>query len=262
MSDLVSILTVLWPVALAAVAAVVLERLAPWRREQRRDLLAWLQIVVLYLSALIFTRLTVPLAGVGGAIWGGEQGIGLFHLVEVPLWLAVIVGVLALDVADYLRHRLQHSFEGLWRVHRVHHSDEQVDAATALKFHPFEVALTALFGLGTVLLLGLPVMAVLVHGALVLLFDFWEHANVRTPRAVHALHAVLVTPALHRVHHSDVEHHYNANFGIIFSIWDRIFGTYCAPERVEGEISFGLGAENRLDFRSIGALLSDPFRKG
>lgn len=250
------------PLIGAVLVAVGLERMRPWRRGLRLDGLRWLHVGVLYLASVILVRLLIPVSVAQASIDAAGAGIGVFNLVSVPLWISVPATVLALDFADYARHWLQHRFGLLWRAHRVHHSDEHLDAATALRFHPFEVALTVIGYLVVVGVFGAPVLGVAIHASLVILFDVWEHANIATPAWSRRLTRVIVTPDVHRLHHSENPAHHDTNYGIIFTLWDRLFGTYMPPDPSRGTIRFGLGPENRLTFDSLEGLLSDPFRRG
>jgi len=261
MISLLHLITAFAPVLVAVAIALVLERVAPWRAGWRRDGLGWLQVGVIYVLGTLLVRLVLPFSLVSASHFAAETQIGLFNLVEVGLWLAIPVTVLAIDLGDYLRHRLEHRFAALWRIHRLHHADEMIDTATALKFHPAEVLVTAGIAVAIVLALGAPIAAVLVYIALVVAFDVWLHANVRMPVESRHLNWAVMTPDLHRIHHGEEDGQQTANFGVIFSVWDRVFGTYYPADRLERELSFGLGDGNRLKFDTLGEMLADPLRK-
>lgn len=248
------------PLIIAVLVAVALERIRPWRGTWQRDGLGWLQVVVVYLVGVIFTRLIIPVSAVGAALYAENSGIGLFNWVDAPLWLTVPIAVLAIDIGDYLRHRLHHAAGLFWRMHRLHHADEMIDTATAIRFHPLEVLLTVAFAVAIVLVLGAPLEATIVHAGLVVVFDLWVHANIATPRWTRRLLPVFVTPELHRLHHSDEERFHGSNFGVIFSIWDRAFGTYAHPDMAPADMRFGLGKDSTLSYASLSSMLTDPVR--
>ncbi len=250
------------PLVALAGFAVVLERRFPWRAGLRQDGLHWLQSTVLMLVGNVVARLILPLSVFSAGIYAASHGIGLFNVVETPFWLVFPLSLLTLDLVDYLRHRLQHVSQTFWRVHRVHHSDEVIDASTALRFHPLEALLTSAGHVGMVLLVGVPPEAAVIFAFVALFFDVWEHANVQTPRFVRHLELVLITPSMHRFHHGSDEAHMSKNFGTIFSIWDRVFGTYRCSTELHVDTRFGLGSSSTLSFQTLGDLLFDPLRKG
>jgi sterol desaturase/sphingolipid hydroxylase (fatty acid hydroxylase superfamily) len=176
--------------------------------------------------------------------------------------VAVPAGVVLLDLAVYLQHRVFHAVPALWRLHRVHHADLELDATTGLRFHPIEILLSMAIKIAAVAALGAPAAAVLAFEVLLNAGALFSHANLALPRGLDAvLRAVLVTPAMHRVHHSVVRAETDSNFGFCLSWWDRLFGTYRAapaagPDRVTiGLEAFRDPAELRLD-----RLLTQPFR--
>lgn len=250
------------PLVALAGTAVVLERRFPWRAGRRLDGLHWLQSAVLMLLGNILARLILPLSVFSAGIYAASQGIGLFNRIEAPLWLVFPLSLLLLDLVDYLRHRLLHISQTLWRAHRVHHSDEEIDASTALRFHPFEALITAACHVGIVLLVGVPPEAAVAFVFIALFFDVWEHANMHTPRFFRHLELVLITPSMHRFHHGADGVQMSKNFGVIFSIWDRAFGTYRSSAELQMDTRFGLGSSNRQSFETLRDLLFDPLRKG
>ncbi|MEM6973271.1 MAG: sterol desaturase family protein [Pseudomonadota bacterium] len=266
MEDAITTLSTLasafWPVGLGICLAVALERLIPNGARPNLDGLRWLQTVIIYLAGIVFARLVLPVTVAGAAVTASEGGIGLFNQLALPFWLVLPLSLLALDLGQYWRHRLHHATELFWRMHRLHHADEEIDTRTAFRFHPFEVALAVLVDLGVVFTLGVPPAAIVVFFAVVVFFDIWEHASVATPPWTRRLLPVFVTPEMHRMHHGDDPALYNANFGIVFSLWDRLFGTFRHPAMLTQDVRHGLGVENTLRFNTLGRLLMDPFRKG
>jgi sterol desaturase/sphingolipid hydroxylase (fatty acid hydroxylase superfamily) len=175
----------------------------------------------------------------------------------------VLLAVLLLDLAIYLQHVMFHAVPALWRVHRMHHSDTDLDVTTGLRFHPVEIVLSMLIKFAAIAALGAPAVAVLLFEVLLNATSMFNHANLRLPERVDAaLRQVLVTPDMHRVHHSVIERETNSNFGFNLALWDRLFGTYRAqPEAGHEGMTIGVEqfrdpAEARLD-----RMLTQPFRE-
>ncbi|MEM1140247.1 MAG: sterol desaturase family protein, partial [Pseudomonadota bacterium] len=155
------------------------------------------------------------------------SGIGLFNWLDAPIWLSVPLSILLLDCAIYWQHVLTHRVPMLWRLHRVHHSDHDVDVTTALRFHPFEIAFSMGLKIGLVVALGAPAAAVVLFEVILNGMAMFNHANARLPRWLERpLRWLVVTPEMHRIHHSQDEAETNSNYGFNLSLWDRIFGTY------------------------------------
>jgi sterol desaturase/sphingolipid hydroxylase (fatty acid hydroxylase superfamily) len=226
---------------LAAMAAW--ELAAPRRRQAIGRLTRWPgNLGVVVLSTLLL-RLLFPTAAVGLAVIGEEQGWGLLNALALPWWAIVVAGVLVLDLAIYLQHVLFHAVPTLWRLHRMHHADLEFDVTTGLRFHPLEILLSMAIKLGAVAALGPPAVAVLLFEVLLNATSMFNHGNVRMPLGLdRALRWLLVTPDMHRVHHSILPHETNSNFGFSLSWWDRLFGTYRA-QPAAGHDAMTLGIE-------------------
>ncbi len=183
---------------------------------------------IILLNAII-VRLLMPAGAVGIAVWVGHAHFGLLHWLGVPYTEAVITSVILLDGIIYAQHVLFHAIPLLWRLHMVHHADQDIDVTTGLRFHPIEILLSMLIKMSVVALLGVPPLAVILFEIILNGMAMFNHANVRLPRRLDAiLRPVLVTPDMHRVHHSIIRKETNSNFGFNLSIWDRIFHTYQA----------------------------------
>jgi sterol desaturase/sphingolipid hydroxylase (fatty acid hydroxylase superfamily) len=242
---------------------VVWEVVAARRRQTIKRLIRWpgnLAIVVLDTLAV---RLAFPLAAVGAAVYASEQGWGLLNQVQVPNGVAIILSMLVLDLAIYFQHRLFHAVPWLWRLHRMHHSDLEFDVTTGLRFHPFEILLSMGIKMAIVVLIGAPAVAVLAFEVLLNAASLFNHGNVGIPpRVDRGLRRIVVTPDMHRVHHSTIRCETDSNFGFSVPWWDRLFGTYRAqPEK--GHLDMTIGIE---DFRTIRDLRLDqmlvqPFRR-
>lgn len=169
----------------------------------------------------------LPVSTVLPARWAAAHGVGLLHQVALPFAVVAVVTVLARSLSTYAVHRLSHAAPLLWRVHRVHHADAGVDLSTGLRNHPAELAIVAPMLAGVTVLLGLDAGVLLIYEAVALPFALWSHANLRLPPGLdRRLRWLLVTPAMHHVHHSAVRAEADSNYGDVFSGWDRLFGTY------------------------------------
>ncbi|MCE8019978.1 sterol desaturase family protein [Halomonas sp. MCCC 1A11036] len=237
---------------LLVLAAMALWEFRAVRREQRiRRWQRWpgnLSILVLDTLAV---RLLFPLAAVGAALVAAEHGWGLFHLLSAPLWLALPLSVLLLDAAIYFQHRLFHAVPWLWRLHRMHHADLEFDVTTGLRFHPLEILISMGIKIAAVMLLGAPAVAVLLFEVLLNATSMFNHGNVRLPERVdRRLRLIVVTPDMHRVHHSIVRHETDSNFGFNLPWWDRLFGTY-RDQPGAGHLGMTLGIEAFRDPREL-----------
>ena len=201
---------------------------APRRRPESR-IVRWpnnLGIVALNAGLV---RLAFPVTAVGLALFAEEKGWGLFHALNPPSWLAVGASVVLLDLAIYLQHVLFHAVPALWRLHRMHHADLEFDVTTGLRFHPVEILLSAGIKLTVIAALGPPALAVLVFEILLNATSMFNHGNVRMPPALDRIvRWFVVTPDMHRVHHSIHPRETNSNFGFNLPWWDRLLGTYRA----------------------------------
>lgn len=203
------------------------EVLAPRRALTVSRTLRWSNNLGLVFFNSIMLRLVFPAAAVGMAAFAAEQGWGVFNSFSVPLWLAVLLSLVAMDFIIYLQHVLVHRVSLLWRLHRVHHADLDYDVTTGARFHPLEILLSMLIKFATIALLGAPLVAVIVFEVVLNAMAMFNHANVRLPLGLdRLLRTLAVTPDMHRVHHSVEMDEANSNFGFNLSIWDRLFGTY------------------------------------
>jgi sterol desaturase/sphingolipid hydroxylase (fatty acid hydroxylase superfamily) len=193
------------------------------------------------------------------AAWGADRGLGLLHTVEMPTWTGFIVCFLALDLWTYLWHRANHRLPLLWRFHRMHHSDEQMDVTTATRFHLGEITLSTLVRLPLVLLLGLSPATILMYDAVLLAVTQFHHANVGVGEALdRGLRYAIVTPNMHRVHHSMVRAETDSNYASILSIWDRVFRTY--RERSDYRtVRYGVEGLSGDRFQTLRGMLLTPF---
>lgn len=228
--------------ALVFVSMLAWELLAP-----RRDLtvprkLRWVNNLGLFVLNSMVLRLLFPAAAVGLALSVADIGWGLFNLLDLPFWFEAAAAVLLLDLAIYLQHILMHRVPLLWRLHRVHHADLDIDLTTGSRFHTIEIIVSMLIKWGVILLLGPALVAVLIFELLLNGMAIFNHANVSLPPAVEkVVRYLLVTPDMHRVHHSTVKRETDSNYGFNLSIWDRVFGTYIdQPEMGHDGMTIGI----------------------
>ena len=224
-------------VFLAVLVAMALwEVAAPRRRQDIPRVIRWTNNLALVVVDTVILRLTFPILAVGLALMAKERGWGLFNALDIPLWLAVLLSILLLDLAIYLQHVLFHAVPGLWRLHRMHHADLEFDVTTGLRFHPVEIVLSMVIKLAVVAALGAPAVAVLLFEVLLNATALFNHANIRLPTGVdRVLRWVMVTPDMHRVHHSVIPAETNSNFGFNLPWWDRLLGTYRAQPKAGHE---------------------------
>jgi sterol desaturase/sphingolipid hydroxylase (fatty acid hydroxylase superfamily) len=224
------------------VSMLAWELLAPRRNLSVSKPLRWLNNLGLFALNSVVLRLLFPAAAVGIALAVAEMGWGLFNLLALPFWLEVIAAVLLLDLAIYLQHILMHRVSLLWRLHRVHHADLDIDLTTGSRFHTIEIIVSMLIKGMVILLLGPALIAVLVFEVLLNGMAIFNHANVSLPSAVErVVRYLLVTPDMHRVHHSTVKRETNSNYGFNLSVWDRIFSTYIdQPEKGHDKMTIGI----------------------
>ena len=248
--------------------AGVLTLMAGWELAAPRRLqaigrgLRWSNNLGIVVLDTLLLRLIFPTAAVGFALFAEAQGWGLFNAVAVPTWLAVVASVLILDFAIYLQHVLFHAVPALWRLHRMHHADLEFDVTTGLRFHPVEILISMGIKLAVVAALGPPAIAVLVFEVLLNATSMFNHGNVRMPAGLdRALRWLVVTPDMHRVHHSVLPHETNSNFGFSLPWWDRLLGTY-RDQPGAGHDGMTIGIEQFRTPRDLwlDRLLIQPFR--
>jgi len=206
-------------------------------------------------------QLLGPLIAVGVAEWGSLNGWGLFNLLDWPNWLEFIIAFLVLDLAIWYQHVLFHKIPWLWRLHSVHHADRDLDASSGIRFHPLEFLVSMVYKCGIVLLLGPAVLLVVIFEIVLNATAIFNHANLALPIWLDKpLRKIIVTPDMHRVHHSIILSESQKNYGFNFSVWDRLFRTYQA-DPVKGQIGMTLGLETAQsdNTQKIGWSLILPF---
>lgn len=222
----------------------------------------WLTNLTLTLLNTVLARLTLGAFAITAAIWASDQDIGLFNQVAAPQWLILLIGAVVLDAAVWLQHRVTHRVPLLWRLHRVHHTDPELDVTTALRFHPVEIGLSLLWKALVVILLGLTPAAVILFELLLSISAIFTHANLRLPAGLdRRLRWLICTPDMHRIHHSVYQPETDSNYGFFLSIWDRAFGSY-RHQPADGVEQMRLGLLEFTEPRelTLGHLLLQPLK--
>jgi sterol desaturase/sphingolipid hydroxylase (fatty acid hydroxylase superfamily) len=218
------------------------EVLAPRRELTLPRLRRWISNLGIVFLNTALLRLALPLAAVALAGLAQARGWGVLNQYDVPFAAAVLASVVALDLAIYLQHVMFHAVPALWRLHRVHHADLDYDVTTGARFHPVEIVLSMLIKMAAIVVLGPPAVAVMIFELLLNATAMFNHGNVRLPQPLDwILRLLIVTPDMHRVHHSVLEHETNSNFGFNLSVWDRLFRTYKAqPDAGHEAVTIGI----------------------
>ncbi len=227
---------------------------APQRALTVSKSLRWASNLGLVVLNTLLLRLLFPVAAAGFAAWCATQGWGLLNHWRVPFSLAAPLAVIALDGVIWLQHRMFHAVPVLWRLHQVHHADLDFDLTTGSRFHPIEMVLSMLIKLAAIALLGAPVVAVVVFEVQLSSAALFNHGNIRMPVGLdRVLRWFIVTPDMHRVHHSVAPEETNSNFGFNLPWWDRLFGTYRAQPRA-GQVGMVTGLPGHSDLREVARL--------
>jgi sterol desaturase/sphingolipid hydroxylase (fatty acid hydroxylase superfamily) len=211
----------------------------------------------------LLLRVLIPTAAVGIALLATERGWGLFNQLSISPGLTIALSVIALDLVIYTQHLTFHHVPLLWRLHRMHHSDPDFDVSTGVRFHPLEILLSMGIKMAAVVLLGVPAAGVLLFELILNATSVFNHGNIRLPKALdRVLRWIVVTPDMHRVHHSVVKAETNSNFGFSIPWWDRLFGTYQAqPAAGHAGMHIGLSEFSSARELTLGEMLIQPWRK-
>lgn len=241
----------------------ILEYLAPRRQLKPLKPQRWFTNLAIVVIDSIVVRLLFKTAAVGGALWAATNGIGLFNMFDAPYWLAFAISFVVLDFAVWLSHVASHKIPMFWRIHRMHHADVDIDVTTALRFHPIEIVLSMCWKFLIVLLMGAPAAAVLVFEMVLNGGAMFNHSNLRLPLWLDkVVRLVIVTPDMHRVHHSTNRSEHDSNYGFNLSIWDRLFKTYTdQPELGHNEMNIGLEPWQNEKPARLDWSLMVPFKK-
>jgi len=245
---------------LAALAAW--ERLAPRRSQQLGRRLRWTGNLGVVALDTLLVRVLFPITAIGLALVCEARGWGLLQVLALPAWASIPLAFVALDLAIYLQHVLFHAVPALWRLHRMHHADQEIDVTTGVRFHPIEILLSMGIKLAVVAALGPPAVAVLLFEIMLNATSMFSHSNVAMPLWLdRVLRWIVVTPDMHRVHHSIVVRETNSNFGFNLPWWDRLFGTYRdQPAAGHRDMTIGIEQFREPGEQRLDRMLTQPFR--
>lgn len=238
------------------------ELAAPKRALTVSKIVRWTNNLGLVFLNSFILRFLFPAAAVGVAKLASEQGWGLFNYYDVPFWIAVVAAVIIMDFVIYVQHVMVHSIPVLWRLHRVHHADLDYDVTTGSRFHPLEIILSMLIKFVTILLLGPSIVAVIIFEIMLNATAMFNHGNIGLPKSIDkVVRWFLVTPDMHRVHHSIEDDEANSNFGFSLTWWDRLLGTYREAPRA-GQLGMTIGINKFRDVKQVAwlpGMLALPF---
>lgn len=239
------------------------EMASPRRRQDVPRLLRWSNNLAMVVIDTISVRLVFPILAVGVAYKVDELGAGILNWISLPDFGAVLIALIVLDLVIYAQHVAFHKIPILWRLHRMHHADLEFDASTALRFHPLEIILSMTLKMLVVILLGAPPIAVLLFEVILNASAIFNHSNIKLPRLIDSvLRLFIVTPDMHRVHHSVHQHETDSNYGFNLPWWDWIFGTYIA-QPMNGHTKMRIGLERFRTRRDLwlDRMLLQPLRR-
>jgi sterol desaturase/sphingolipid hydroxylase (fatty acid hydroxylase superfamily) len=244
------------------IAMALWEAAAPRRARSYARRARWPSNLAIVALNILLLRVLLPATAVGLAVLGAQRSWGLLNNLPLPRWVAVVASIVPLDLAIYLQHVIFHAIPALWRVHRMHHADLDFDVTTGARFHPVEIILSMLIKFGVVVTFGVPASGVLIFEVLLNATSMFNHGNVRIPLRVDRwLRWLVVTPDMHRVHHSIVVGETNSNFGFNLPWWDRLLGTY-RDQPAAGHEGMTIGIEQFREKRELrlDRMLLQPFR--
>lgn len=241
-----------------------LEAILPKRERQQTRSQRWATNLSLVVVNSIVLKLLGPITAVIAADYALDNNWGLIGLspIALPLFVEILLGIILLDFAIYIQHVASHHFPILWRLHKVHHADRDIDVTTGIRFHPIEAALSMIYKCGVILLLGPITIAVIIFEILLNASAMFNHANIRLPNTLDKiLRTLIVTPDFHRVHHSVIEKETNSNYGFFLSVWDKLCNTYIEQPRENHQgMTIGLNAYQNQNPGKLSWCLTVPFK--
>ncbi|MDR1989880.1 MAG: sterol desaturase family protein [Acidobacteriaceae bacterium] len=243
-------------------AMALWELLAPRRQQSQRRGARWPSNLGITILNTLLMRVVFPLGAVGVAALAAQHAVGIFNALRIAPAVSLLCSMLLLDLAIYTQHVVFHRVPWLWRLHRMHHADTALDVTSGSRFHPIEMLLSMVIKVAIVLAFGMPPLAVLLFEVVLNATAMFNHANARLPLPIdRVLRYLLVTPDMHRVHHSTVVAETHSNFGFNLPWWDRLFRTYRAqPEAGHQHMTIGLPEFRALDESRLDRMLTQPWR--
>lgn len=238
------------------------EYFSPRRQQVVSRIQRWPINLGLAFFNMLFMRITVGGIAYLSAVNAGDQSWGLLNQFEAPVWLCIIISLLFLDFAIYFQHIISHKWKLLWRLHQIHHTDLEIDASTAVRFHPLEIIISMVYKVACIYLIGANPVAVIAFEIILNGTATFNHSNINLPVKIdRALRWVLITPDIHRIHHSTVQTETDSNYGFSISLWDRLFRTYVAePEKTQTTLDIGLPNYRKQNELGLIKLLLLPFK--
>ena len=243
-------------------AMAIWELVAPRRSLQISKLVRWSCNIGIVVINTVMLRLIFPAAAVGASVFAASHNWGVFNVISLPLWVEVSLSLILLDLLIYGQHVMFHAVPVFWRIHKVHHADPDFDVTTGVRFHPVEILLSMCVKMVAVIFLGAGVFAVIVFESLLNATSMFNHGNVRlAPSVDKRVRKIVVTPDMHRVHHSVLIDETNSNFGFNLAFWDRLFGTYrAAPKMAHESMNIGIATSGEQSRQSLWTLILMPLR--
>ena len=239
-----------------------LEFLSPLAKRQTARPRQWLTNLAIVLIDNVTLKILFPMLAAGVALYAAKNSFGLFNLINLNNWLAIILSLLLLDLLIYFQHVIMHKIPMFWRLHRMHHTELGLDVTSAIRFHPVEIIISMLIKMLFVLLMGIPVVAVIIFEVLLNGLALFNHSNIKIAAPIEKiLRLFIITPEIHWIHHSEIPFETNSNYGFNLCLWDRLFSTYIDeptkdyPEMRQGLSEFGF--EKSL---TLPELLISPFK--
>lgn len=240
---------------------LILELLVPYRPNSVSKVKRWINNLSMSLFNSLIITLIFSGAIVGTALYVQNNNLGVLNILDIPTWIKILIAIIVMDLIIYVWHLLNHEMPFLWRFHRVHHSDLNMDVSTATRFHVGELAISAVIKISIIFFLGAGLLAVIIFEATLVLCAQFCHSSLKVPKWFETLFWILfVPPSMHRIHHSVVIKERNTNYGTIFSIWDRILGTLLTRVN-QGNIRIGVGAYRKPERLNFHQLLIMPFTR-
>lgn len=247
--------------AVLLLSFAITEQLSPRRLRQQTRRARWASNISLSILSTITLKIALPLTAIEVAYQAQQNSWGALNQLKLTQPLDILAALLILDLAIYCQHIAFHKCPWLWRLHKVHHADKDFDVSTALRFHPFEILLSMVFKLACIVFIGADPIAVFAFEILLNSCAMFNHMNLKLPHALDRLiRRILVTPDMHRVHHSEIEEETNSNYGFSLSLWDRLFGTYIPQPRLgHTKMHIGLHEDRPAPTESIVWCILAPF---
>ncbi|MEQ8936466.1 MAG: sterol desaturase family protein [Amphiplicatus sp.] len=247
--------------ALVVTFAAALETWRPWRRQGVAGPVRWARAAGLNAYGVVALSLLPFMSGYGLSLAAEAKGLGLLNMIAFPLWAQIAITLVVFDFAAVLQPASLPRWGFLWRAHRAHHSDVRIDAATSLRFHPLETVFRAAIEAPFTVLFGVPPEGVLVAFAVIVIVNVYTHANIAWPKPLErALAPYMITPRMHRLHHTTDENNQHTNYGVFLALWDRMLGSWRGADSLGEDDAFGLRAPEAPERETFGALLLDPAR--